>query len=303
MDDDLEVHIATDYTQCKKLWNECIKKERITDLWEIRDCFHEQFNNEFYFIYVTRNKEVVGLLPLVQQKLGLYTYFPGENWKDKTWLEHNQIYAQSKEIYSKLLESIPINSYIRYLTQNGFMENLEIDEINYSFDSKNYDYNIDNYLNSFSSKSRQRINRDLRILNENKVEYFYDLPESFEKMIAMNVERYGEDSYFYDKRFQEAFRQMGIILKERNQLRYTTVMLNDEIAAIDMGIVYNGFYTLISGGTRSHFPGVAKLINWKHFVTSCENNLYADFMCGSFSWKELFHLKQTPLYKINKNPI
>ncbi len=86
-------------------------------------------------------------------------------------------------------------------------------------------------------------------------------------------------------------------MKAQGWLQITTVLIQDEIAAVDLGCVYNGTYTLLAGATSTDHPGVAKLINFHHLQRSCmERFQKADFMCGDFSWKKLFHLTERPLY-------
>jgi hypothetical protein len=78
------------------------------------------------------------------------------------------------------------------------------------------------------------------------------------------------------------------------------VLINDEPAAVDMGCLYNGVYTLMAGGTNSRFPGVAKLINLHHMERACRERMHqVDFLCGDFNWKKLFHLTPRPLFKLS----
>ena len=52
-------------------------------------------------------------------------------------------------------------------------------------------------------------------------------------------------------------------------MRITTVIINGDIAAVDIGCVYHGDYTLLGGGTNRDYPGVAKLINLHHMQHGC----------------------------------
>jgi CelD/BcsL family acetyltransferase involved in cellulose biosynthesis len=84
-------------------------------------------------------------------------------------------------------------------------------------------------------------------------------------------------------------------------LRITTVLIGGRLAAVDMGAIWNGTYTVLAGGTDADFPGVAKLINLHHLEWACQQRMtMVDFLCGDFNWKERFHLTPRQLYQIIK---
>lgn len=118
-------------------------------------------------------------------------------------------------------------------------------------------------------------------------------------MVQMSLGRFGDESYFSDKRFLESFRDLKDHFHEKGWLRMTTVLIDGEPAAVDMGCVYQGVYTLLAGGTHNDYPGVAKVINLHHMKEACrEKYEKVDFLCGDFSWKKIFHLSPNPLYKL-----
>jgi hypothetical protein len=49
----------------------------------------------------------------------------------------------------------------------------------------------------------------------------------------------------------------------------TSVLVGGEIAAVDIGAVWNGTYTVVAGGAGKEFTGVAKLINFHHLEWAC----------------------------------
>ena len=113
----------------------------------------------------------------------------------------------------------------------------------------------------------------------------------------MNLDRFGEASYFHDGRFLASFRSLLSLLKARDYLRLTTILVDGRPAAVDLGCVLGQNYTLLAGGTLATVPGVAKLINIHHMQWACERRLACvDFLCGDFSWKTLFHLTPRPLF-------
>jgi CelD/BcsL family acetyltransferase involved in cellulose biosynthesis len=119
-------------------------------------------------------------------------------------------------------------------------------------------------------------------------------------MVEMNISRFGVDSYFYDSRFRESFRSLANFLNAKEWLRFTTVLINGEPAAVDMGCIYRGVYTVMAGGTQSQYLGVAKLINLHHMQWACQQRLQrVDFLCGDFHWKKQFHLTPRPLFLLS----
>jgi hypothetical protein len=192
--------------------------------------------------------------------------------------------------------------HLRYLSLQQELpdSNLAIDEIGYLFSPPQYEYDINNYFSEFSHKTIKQILRDIAALEKFGVAYRFDQISDFELMIQLNINRFGSESYFYDRRFRESFRSLAYFLRDRGWLRFTTVLINDEPAAVDMGCLYNGVYTLMAGGTNSRFPGVAKLINLHHMERACRERMHqVDFLCGDFNWKKLFHLTPRPLFKLS----
>jgi len=177
---------------------------------------------------------------------------------------------------------------------------IDIDEIGYYFYPPEIGFNMENYYKLFSGKSAKKLRKDIDKINQMGVKIYKGRSEDFEIMVKMNLDRFGEDSYFSDERFTRSFRDLRDYLQKQGWLRMTTVTINGETAAVDIGCVYNGIYTLLGGGTNSIYPGVAKLINLHHLEVSCEEKYKkVDFLCGDFSWKKIFHLTPEPLYEMN----
>jgi CelD/BcsL family acetyltransferase involved in cellulose biosynthesis len=106
-------------------------------------------------------------------------------------------------------------------------------------------------------------------------------------------------SYFYDRRFFNAFVDLIAFLDQNNLLRLTSVTVGGRLAAVDVGALWKNSYTILAGGTNPDFPGIAKLINFHHIEWACRQRLAAvDFLCGDFNWKSRLRLQPRPLYKI-----
>jgi hypothetical protein len=294
------IRIVSDLQECRAIWQVVMPSDYLTDLWEVRDCFHRHFGNRPHFIVAQDGDEILGLLPLSWiDEHDCYGFFPGETWKGKTWLEQNRIICNGIYGIRDLLGVCPRAYHLRYLTSLPGIpaEEETVDEIGYLFIPPNYDYDMSNYLGEFSRKSRKNILRELAAIESQGVTYRHNDIRDFDIMVELNMERFGSQSYFYDRRFLESFRALARMFQEKGWLRFTTVLIKDEPAAVDMGCVYQGVYTLLAGGTNSRYLGVAKLINFHHMQRACEEKLKrVDFLCGDFNWKKLFHLTPRPLY-------
>lgn len=90
------VHVETEPGACRHLWKQVMPDDYVSDLWEVRDCFHRQFSRPLHFVVAEDAKGISGLLPLawIDEK-HTYGFFPGETWEGKTWLEQNRIYARN----------------------------------------------------------------------------------------------------------------------------------------------------------------------------------------------------------------
>jgi len=294
------IRIISDLEKCRQIWQQVMPAESIADLWEVRDCFQRHFKHRPNFIVAEDSRGICGLLPLSWiEESQCYGYFPGEIWHGKTWLEKNRIYACGDTQLPDLLAHCCSPYHLRYLLPHDGRGDGEmaIDEIGYLFLPPHYDFEIQNYFKEFSRKSIKQILREVAAIEELGVSYRYDEIADFDLMIAMNISRFGADSYFYDCRFKEGFRRLANYLNQEGWLRFTTVLINGEPAAVDMGCLYRNVYTVVAGGTSSRFPGVAKLINLHHMQWACQQRLQqVDFLCGDFHWKKQFHLTSRPLF-------
>jgi len=298
-----KIRIASDLEECRQIWQHVMPPESIADLWEVRNCFQRHFGHRPNFIVAEDSRGICGLLPLSWvEESRCYGYFPGEIWHGKTWLEKNRIYSRGDTQPSDLLARIHAPYHLRYLLPYPGWSDAEmaIDEIGYLFLPPQYDFEIQNYYREFSHKSIKQILREVAAIEDLGVAYRYDDAADFDLMVEMNISRFGADSYFYDSRFREGFRSLANLLSDRGWLRFTTVLINGEPAAVDMGCIYRGVYTVMAGGTNSRYRGVAKLINLHHLQRACQQRLQrVDFLCGDFHWKKQFHLTPRPLFLLS----
>ena len=304
----LEICSETAVDTCRQLWEYFIPPLQLTDLWSVRECFHRNFKRELFFITAKDDGNPVGFIPLsfVSEK-AYYGYFPGEVWNGKTWLEQNRIIVSDRNVLEQILNWLNKRGksyFLRYLIDNQHFcpDTASVDETGYLFRPGSVGFDIDSYYDLFSGKSIKKIRHDSDEIYKKKVEIYTNRTDDFDLMVRMSLGRFGDDSYFSDKRFLESFRDLRDHLHEKGWLKMTTVLIGGEPAAVDMGCVYQGVYTLLAGGTHGDYPGVAKVINLHHIREACrEKYEKVDFLCGDFSWKKIFHLSPDPLFKVCSN--
>lgn len=301
----MKLKVYTDIADCQALWEKCWPGKGLFDLWEIRTCFHDQFQRPLRFQTIESGGLILGFLPLSWcDESGQYVFFPGETWQGRTWLEQNRVIARDKEIFQMLIQAVPGPLQLRYLSPVPLLEALGQvveDEKGYLFYPGICNYAFENYWLGFSVKSRKKIKKEMAGLEASGLDFCFNKLEDIQDLFRLNTGSFFTNSYFHDPRFHSAFKHLASLLKERGWLRMTTIRIGGEVAAVDMGAVFNNTYTLVAGGTDPRFKGVAKLINLHHIEWACEKKIdTVDFLCGDFNWKERFHLTPRPLYQINE---
>jgi len=303
----VQIRICEDPEECARIWQQIWSERCLFDLWRVRQCFAGSYRRQPYFVLAEDRERVTGLLALCRvDESGRYAHFPGETWQGKTWLEQNRIIADSPDVLSGLLENVPGPTHLRYLTHDSVplaKMPVAVDEVGYLFFPGAHAFSFQRYMQQFSGKSRKKLARELAAMEEQGVVYRFDHAADIRLLFRMNLESFGERSYFYDPAFLDSFEKLAAWLLQKNMLRITTIVIGGTVAAVDMGAVWQNTYTVLAGATNPDFPGVAKMINFHHLERSCrERYATVDFLCGDFGWKQRFHLSARPLYEMHILP-
>ncbi|MBM3318062.1 MAG: GNAT family N-acetyltransferase, partial [Candidatus Eisenbacteria bacterium] len=265
------IEITGDPAACRALWEEAFPRRLAVDLWETRACFHEHFRRPLRFVGARDELGLRGLLPLSWiEEAGAYGCFPGETWMGRTWLEQNRILARDPGVLEALLAACPGPYHLRYLLPDGIagLPEASIDETGYLFHPEPFGFEMENYYAAFSHRTAKRLRREVAALSA-RLTLRRDDPADFDALVALNLSRFGERSYFADERFTRGFRDLLTLAQERGWLRMTALLDRDEPVAVDLGCVYQGVYTLLAGGTHGDYPGIAKVINLHHLERAC----------------------------------
>ncbi len=199
----------------------------------------------------------------------------------------------------EMVEKLKERDFSRWQKEMARLDQVALDEIGYLFFPARHGYSFERYLEGFRRKSLKHLLEEPELLYERGAAFRYDFRPDIEQLYRLNLAAFGEDSYFHDPRFLEGFERLIAELDRRGRLRVVTVVIGGEIAAVDVGAVWNNRYTVLAGGTNRVFPGVAKLINFHHLRMACRERFdVVDFLCGDFGWKRRFHLAERPLFQI-----
>jgi hypothetical protein len=293
--------IVTDLDECRVLWNSLGLVRNLTDFWEFRLCFHRHFGNQPHFLVLEDGRGILGMLPLAHlAREDVFVFFPGETWQGKTWLERTPIYCREPEVLSELLCLCPPRTYLRYMEvdDTALFSELETDEVGYLLYPPDLDFSLDEYYKRFNWKKLKAITKEIDSIFIPGSSWSLNRLEDYQILVQMNKSRFGPNSYFHDPRFTESFRDVVGWLQQRGWLRMVSLEICGQIAAVDLGAVFDRDYVVFLGGTRADFKGVAKVMNMHHIRFALEQELSkVDFLCGDFYWKKLWHLNPQPLYK------
>ena len=298
----MTIRLIDDIAVCRNVWEQVWPGDHLFDAWQVRECFHKAYDHPICFVVAEENGRVAGLMALSwAEELGRFCHFPGEIWNGKTWLEQNKVICSSQAVLEEMFDRLPGPSHVRYLLDDmaiGDFGCFGEDEIGYFFYPDRHHYSFDHYWNAFPGKKRKKLAQEMARLENMGVEIRHEHSgKCLDLLFRMNLEWYGENSYFCDPRFLNGFIYLTQWLEKEGALHVTTVTIGGKLAAIDMGAIINNQYTVLAGGTDACFPGVAKLINFHHLAFSCERKFsQVDFLCGDFGWKCRFNLSPRPYY-------
>ncbi len=299
--------VINDPDECRVAWQKYWPAIGLFDLWPVRYCFHRFYARPLFFLLAVNRGAVRGFLPLCwNSDAENYVQFPGDTWQGKTWLEQNRLIAKTPEALDTLLQSVPGPLHLRYLNWSermGEIDDVHPDETGYLFHPPRHGFRMDQFLGVFPGKSRKKLLGDIENVKALKLSFRFNHLADLETLFQLNLNAFKENSYFFDERFLRSFEMLAAFLWDAKMLRITTILIGGEIAAVDMGAIFNRSYTLLTGGTSPQFPGIAKVLNMHHLEWSCRQRFdTVDFLCGDFNWKQRFRLTPRPLYVLNRQP-
>lgn len=193
-----KLKIVDDTEECACIWKKHWDAASIFDLWDVRNCFVESYKRDNVFVVLENDGGIEGVLPLSWMgESNFYSFFPGESWHGKTWLEQNKVFAVDNNVFQILIDNIPGPAHMRYMSANSlyFNENLTFDESNYHLYLGEFDYSFDGYMQKFSSKSRKNLSKEVSKFYEMGAKLKYNNLNDIDSLFEMNLAAYGEGLY------------------------------------------------------------------------------------------------------------
>lgn len=274
--------------EVKSYWEKLSQNKYIYDNWEYQYTISKEFPFELYCYVVFKNEIPVWLLPffLEPKEKYLFLCYPSG------YMFHSLF--SEKEAFYFILKQLAFPYKIKQII---FDENEDIapDFVESWLESYYYTEissweTMENFIkNTFASKNACSLRNQFRkIENISTIE---GKREDIEIAIQYNIERFGEESIFYnDPYFIKSHKE----LSQWKNFWILTFTVNDFIAAVTYGVYTDTtFYLLISGAKNDIVPNIGKYAYmktieyaaWKWFHT-----LDAGFW--DYNWKESWKFKK-----------
>jgi hypothetical protein len=293
--------VVTDPVECGKLWEQFSKVETLWDLWDVRKCFITDMNNQLHFVVGREGDEVVGILPLCfAEERGYYSTIGNE------FPEFNKILLKDKSRFQEFLDHAPekLNIYCYSKSECEFFPFIDYSE-SYFLDVPKIG-TIENYLLTFSKKHRYNLRKGLEkvvaegaqvVLTENDADgRWLGVIEKY------NLERFAKESSFVERGYKEGIQNLMRWAEARGGLHMVGITQNGVDVGAEFGVLYNGTYTVMIGGSDPTITNLGKLLIYQHIETAFKNKFQKlDFMAGADAWKKLWNFECEMLYEFKRN--
>lgn len=293
----MEFRVETDLSQCQKLWQEFSPQFYLFDLWEYRFCFYQGYGYSPYFIVGKEKGKVIGILPLwFERKEGYYTFFGG------TFPEPNTFFIKEKAKIAKFLEQTPKETKLKYIASSeaGYYRFKESGPKFY-LEMSRYNQDVDQFISSFSKKHRKNLRYDLRQLQKQKYSFRYNYLEDFEKMVSLNQKRFEKTSDFNEMEMVKSMKILMETADKQAKLNLVSVMINDQVQAVELAVIYNHCYYVLCGGHNLEIENIGKLLIIEHIKNALNKNISKlDFLSTDSGWKKLWHLETETLFEFSR---
>lgn len=300
---EVEFYVEKNLLECEKLWKEFSTNENLSDVWEYRLCFHQGYQSEPYFIVGKLGEEIVGFLPLEFSKSAgdIYVFFGGGDWVEDHSFFIKKEYK--KEYLPLFLKQCPPETYLWLISgsEKYNLQDLEEDQPAYFLNLEKFNYNVEEYFSSISGKWRQTLKREIRRIGDLQPRVVINNFLDFEKLVEFNQKKFGDESAFADSDGGYGFKQVFKLMIEntffKDKLRMISVLINDEVKAVMLVLLWGGVYFPLQGGNDSDIPNLFKFLSYeiiKDAISLKMKRIY--FMVDDCGWKEHWCLEKEMLY-------
>lgn len=296
------VFIISDLNRCRKLWKKFSLSKDLESLWDYRYSFHKGLNATAYFItlFDQINKKIVGFIPL--------EYLPSQNkyysFGGGIWSEHSPIYLGIKiddSLLELLLERIPNNSDIRYLSSNinNNSKLLTLDEEStYYLTIPESSKTLDIISSKFGHDHRRKFISAMKKISNLQIEVLINDKNVIDDITCLNISLYKDESTYKRINFYQVLKNIKKNRLLGKFIHSTSLKINGKVEAASFCILYNGIFFAMSEGYNRSFNNLG---NYLHYVYINEaNKLKAskvNFYACDCGWKDHWHLEKERLLK------
>ena len=288
---------VTDPQACKMLWKKFSPHTTLWDDWEYCSCFFFPEAEQLRFMVGFDKDKPVGVLPLVYwKKEETYCFFGG------TFPEQRTFFVKDKELVHKFLKRCPKNTYLEDISSSESRNNtFKKGSYRYFLMPKKYNYNFETYLKTFSKKHRKNLKYDLRQVQKLNCTIKINNIEDYYRLVELNLQQFGKKSNFIDEETVMGLRKLVGVAKRRKQLHMMSVIINDIVEAVDIGLHYNNRYYVIASGRNKNIQNIGKLLITEHIKVGMQRKVdEIDFMTSASKWKVLWNFDRERLLNFAK---
>ncbi len=287
----LKIEVISDISQIYKLWQEFSHYESLFDTWEFRYSFYQGYDYKPYFLVIKDKDSVQAVLPL--------WYDPEKKkyvWFGSSWHEDNKFFVSHPIFIPLLLAAAPYQLDLFLIDKQVprwivDIMRFDLDDPKFILDLTKY-HSVDQVLAQLTKKHRYNLRRDKRKFDQLQTKIKVNQLNDFNLMIDLIKKRFnkrGEDCDWNDIRRVNTFKH---VLRFGQQEKYfsnrmISLLINNEIVAVDFNVIYKDCYYVLSGGSKlDQYPGVGNYMNMIDVQDAIDLGMKKiDFLENDYNWK------------------
>lgn len=290
----IEIKVSSDLAEAKKLWNLLSPQETIYDLWDFRFAYYQADQAPLNFQAAYDGDKLVALLPLqFSREYNCWEFFAEE------FVEDNRLFflLGYEKLVSKLYDNVAGAIKVYDISgEDDFTRQLPLEDYVYYQDLKDIK-SLEDYLKTLSAKKRRNFSRDFRVLEaQGDINIVYNRFEDFDKLFALNHNRFGEESYLKEEKIKKVHRDL---LKLPYDWQMISLEIGGELAAVSLAVLYNKvYYYLNSGADFLKFRESGNYLNRLNLEKALEFKAKIfNVGLGDCGWKKRWSFATIPQYK------
>ena len=297
----MKVAIISDIKEIERLWRAFSPNETLWDEWDfIKPLYQPDYFTPHGLLLIDDREREIGFWPLwLEKELNRYYTFGGDYMEDtKFWfpLEYFPLMFQKLQA-TKLFD---MNGQVAQAVVSKYPEYQKYfwpAHNRYFLTPAKFNYSTAEYLTSFGKKHRYNLLRDLKKLQTLNYELAWESNEHFDDLIALSVQRFGEESDFIDGYFVEQMRQMVNYLVARGELHTLVVRIGGRLVALELAAEFKNVWYVLNGGQEDGIDNLGKLLIMEHIKEACLRRCQEiNFLAGDTGWKRLWNLEREQYY-------